>query len=70
MDVYLIVVQDTEKVFRVLAAWDDDAIQGNPGGWQGAKTEAYADHGAENIRIVRTSIDWDAVACAFDIHEV
>lgn len=51
-------------------AWDDDAVSGNREGWENALTVAADMCGAENIRVVKTSVDFDGVLKAFEVPTV
>lgn len=66
MDVYQIWAQEAE-FFWLVDAWDDDSIQANRSGYEAALKKAYDAHGAENIRVIRTVIDFGAVTKAFEV---
>lgn len=51
-------------------AWDEHSVDGNSSGWDEAKKKAYDEHGAENIRIAKTRVDWNAVAATFQVPTV
>jgi len=63
MDIWMIWATDGD-VRWLVAAWDDDSVSDNNDGWLSEVEQARRDHG-ENFRIVRASIDFDAVDAAF-----
>lgn len=64
MDIYMIWAADGNFHWLV-DAMDDDSIQANDSGWLELKQQAYDDHGYENIRIIKATVDMDAVEAAF-----
>lgn len=69
MDVWMIWVTDGSDPSRttwVEAAWDDDSISMNREGWDEAVEEAYTLYGGGNVRVTRTSVDFDKVRAAFE----
>lgn len=66
MDVYQIWAQEA-GFFWLVDAWDDDSISGDRSGYEEALKKAHDAHGAENVRVIRTVIDFDAVTKAFEV---
>lgn len=68
MDVYMIwATAPRGGEHWLVDAWDDDSIASNGKGWAEAVTKAFAENGAENVRIVKTHVDFDAVVAAFNV---
>lgn len=71
MDIYLIWAQESGGEYRwLVGAWDDDSIGENREGYELDLTQARAEHGAQNIRVVKAHIDFDKVTAAFDVPSV
>jgi hypothetical protein len=66
MDIYMIWVQDVEGFVWLSEAWDEDSIDANEAGWDEAKQKARTESGADQIRVVKASIDLGKVIEAFD----
>lgn len=67
MDIYMIWAHDPDGGYVWLVdAMDDESTQMNDTGWREIEEAARADHGADNIRIVKAFVDLDAVQAAFD----
>ena len=64
LDLYLIWVLSGSGV-SLVDAWDQDSVADNRPGWDEAVEDAFADHGANNVRVTITSVDIDAVQRAF-----
>lgn len=71
MDIYMIWASEIEpngvRSCWLIDAWDDDSVSGNREGWKQAVDKAQAEHGYDNVRIVKGSVDMDAVRNAFEI---
>ncbi|WP_159600561.1 hypothetical protein [Agromyces humi] len=67
-DVWMIWATETERndVLWLVGAWDDATTAENNLGWADAVKQAKSDHGADNIQIIKTTIDLDAVHAAFN----
>lgn len=57
--------RDTSQQYWLEEAWDDNSVQTDPEGWEEAKDKAYTSWGPENVRIVVTTVDMDAIRTAF-----
>lgn len=47
-------------------SWDDDSVATNPEGWAEAVAEARTANGADNVSVVSTTVDFDAVLATFE----
>lgn len=56
---------DDPMFYHLIDAWDDDTVQDNRKGWEAAIEEAYETHGAQNVRVMRTTVNLDKVIQAF-----
>jgi hypothetical protein len=65
MNVYLIWTR-TEGYAWLVESWDEESIDANEAGWDEAVQKARTEHGPENIRIIKASIDFDKVLEAFN----
>lgn len=67
MDVLMIWVTDEnpDSEIWLLEAWDNDSIAGNQEGWEEAVQKAYEVYGGANVRITKTTVDFDKVQAAF-----
>lgn len=64
VDIYLIWATDGDAIWLV-GAWDGDSVAENATGYR-EDVECHRNaHGHDNVRVVRASIDFDAVARAF-----
>ncbi len=69
MDVWMIWVtdeQDPAGTIWLEEAWDDDVVGGNPNGWAQKVSELAAEYGGQNIRIIKTSVNFDKIKAAFE----
>lgn len=64
MDVWMIWAE-TAGYHWLVEAWDDETRNENSTGWNEAVAKATKDH--ENIRIVRTSVDFNAIVKTFEV---
>lgn len=66
MTVWMIWATNDEGVsIWLVAAWDDDTISDNREGWLEEIEKAEKEHGGRNIRITKTSVNFDKVQAAF-----
>lgn len=67
MDVFIIwaILPDQPDAPWAIAAWDDESIAENEEGWLEALAEAENEHGGRNVRVTKTSINYDNVVAAF-----
>ena len=67
MDVFIIwaMVPDQPDAPWAIAAWDDESIAENHSGWLEALASAEETHGGRNIRVTKTTINYDAVVESF-----
>lgn len=64
MDIFLIWAQESDGVMFLVDAWDSDSVDSNYDGWEEAVAEARKNH--DDIRVVKTMIDLDAIRTAFE----
>lgn len=69
MDIYFIWAStpgSTDELWLV-DTWDEHSMSDNREGWENSLAEARADHGIDNVRVVKTSIDVAEVQRAFEV---
>lgn len=64
MDIHLIWATDGDAIWLV-GAWDEDTIAENYQGYTDELARHQKDHGHDNVRVVKASVDFDAVQAAF-----
>lgn len=69
MDIYLIWATDGDAIWLV-GAWDDDSVAENNEGYREEVKRHQADYGHDNVRVVKASIDFDAVARTFQVPSI
>lgn len=70
MTIWMIWTRDSSEAMWLSDAWDDDSVSENDTGWAEAVAKAHKEHGAENVRILRGDVDFNAVEKAFQIPDV
>lgn len=73
MDIWMVWARDgsdPEGILWLETAWDDDLVSGNPDGWQAEVEKAYSEWGGNNVRVTKTTVDFDKVSAAFEPTEV
>lgn len=73
MDILMIWVRQKDDAARTLwleDAWDADTIDENGSGWDERVQKAYKEYGGDNVRIVRTKVNYDKIEAAFEPTEV
>jgi hypothetical protein len=73
MDIWMIWARDSadpQNVIWLEEAWDDDSVGNNPDGWREAVDKAYERFGGANVRITRSTVNFDKVQAAFEPAQV
>ena len=73
MDIYMIWVKYSDGTLTLVDAWDDDTVMENPEGWQERLDHALTSSASgrrDDVRVVKTSVNFDAVRSAFEIPTV
>lgn len=66
MDIYMVWARDAlDGSVWLVDAWDDDSISSNREGWEGTLQKQRENHGADNIRVLVSSVDMDEVLASF-----
>lgn len=65
MDIFTIWVNDSASEPWAIGCWDASSIDVNPEGYQDAVADANRVYGADHVRVIKSTIDYDAVAAAF-----
>ena len=67
MNIYMLWAQsESGGDLWLIDAWDSDSIDSNSFGWEEAKKKAYDQHGADNVRITYTQVDYESLRKAFE----
>lgn len=66
MDLYMIFVRADGGFTSLEDAWDEESISDNRSGWDATVKAAVVLHGPQNVRVLKTSVDMDAIRKAFE----
>jgi len=69
MNIYQIWIHEVD-FFWLRAAWDAESAAANPDVWRAAVEDVVAEYGAASVRVVKATIDFEAVKRTFDVPSV